>query len=258
MKKIKIGFLILTLLVVSSLLFMGKGEINTDFSLSLPSLSHPFGFDSLGRDLLERGSYALLVSLSIGLISTSLSLFFAIILLEMRRRGSFLGYLSSSFSRSIKTIPSLVLALFFYSIGLKGGMMVIITLALSSSCSLSLFMYPLVEKTEKEEYILAAKALGLRNTTIYFKYIMPSIWPYLREELSSSIIYNILTESSLSFLCVGLDSSIPTLGRILADGRVVILTYPHVVLFPSLLLVLLVSSIMLINRGFSELNSSLY
>ena len=54
MKKIKIGFLILTLLVVSSLLFMGKGEINTDFSLSLPSLSHPFGFDSLGRDLLER------------------------------------------------------------------------------------------------------------------------------------------------------------------------------------------------------------
>ena len=64
----------------------------------------------------------------------------------------------------------------------------------------------------------------------------------------------ILTESSLSFLGVGIDPSIPSLGSILAEGRPLILTRPHIVIFSSLGLLIIGGAITLISRGLSELD----
>ena len=76
MKKIRVGGAILILLTLLSLLFMGRGEIDSSLRSAPPTLSHILGCDTLGRDLLERIGGGVVVSLSISIFTSLLSVFF--------------------------------------------------------------------------------------------------------------------------------------------------------------------------------------
>lgn len=256
MAKLRTGIVILIILIVFSLLTASKGEMDMSQYLSSPSPSHPFGCDSLGRDLLGRCSYGLLVSLSVSVTSSLLGLAAALILVFIIKNVPVLGPVVHSLVKALKTLPSIVLALFLLSFPGNGTFRLIFTLSLSAASSMTLLFVPLLDSIDGEDYIIAERSLGMREGKIYKRHIIPSLVYVIREEFSSTLISAVITESSISFLGLGLDVSVPTLGRLLSEGRSTALTYPHTVVFPALMLFLTGLGMLLINRALSELDTA--
>ena len=73
MRKIKVGFAFLFLLLLFCFVFMGRGEVNGDLRLDVPSSSHIFGCDTLGRDLFQRVCFASVVSIALSVFVSSSS-----------------------------------------------------------------------------------------------------------------------------------------------------------------------------------------
>ena len=258
MTKLKTGIILFLFLLAVSFLFMGKGEIDMTHYLEEPSLKHIFGFDSLGRDLFSRSCYGLVISLSVATVSCLMSLVIASVALLCMRRAGIVRTVTVSLMKAVRTVPSVILALFLLSFSGNGAVKLVLVLSLGGGCTLSLLLEPLLKSLEREEYITAERSLGITEGRIFFHHILPSLSGVIREHLSSSFITSVLTESSLSFLGLGFDPSVPTLGRILSEGRAFAVTYPHVVVYPALMLLLLGLSVLLIQKGFSELDSSLH
>ncbi len=258
MTKIKTGLIILFSILIIAFISADKGEADMAHYLEGISPAHIFGYDSLGRDLFCRTMYGFLVSLSISALCTILSLLIALLLLFLSRTGALVKAVVFSMAKAVKTLPGVVIAIFLLSFGGNGFIKLITALSLSGGGSLFILLEPLVEGMEKREYITAERSLGIREGRIFFFHIVPQLWPYIRENSAGNAVIFILTEASLSFLNLGLDGSIPTLGRILYEGRSVILSHPHVMVGPVLVLFLLTFSVLLIKEGLSELDSSSY
>lgn len=256
MAKLRTGLLIIAFLLVFSLLTASRGVRNMDDYLASPSLEHPFGCDSEGRDLLGRTQYAFLVSFAISTVSSSLGLVLSLLLVFIIRTTPFAGALLHSLVKAIRTIPSVLLGLFLLSFPGNGSLRLIFTLALSASSSMTILLVPLLDNLESEEYIIAERSLGMREGKIFFRHIVPSLMSVIREEFSSTLISSVITESSLSFLGLGLGPSVPTLGRLLAEGRGTALTYPHTVIFPSFVLFIMGLGILLVKAGSAELDTA--
>ena len=256
MRKLKVCFSLLLLLLLFCLVFMGRGNVNGDLRLASPSLSHIFGFDTLGRDLFQRVCFATVVSITISVIVSSISIaassFFAVLSFRNKTFKTILLTLVSAF----KSIPTILVGLLFASF--FGGSVFSVVIALIISCTFSSFrvLETKVKEIESEEYIMALDALGLKKGRILFFHILPSLFPIMREEWATTMMTSILSESALSFLGIGIDRSIPTLGALLSEARSFLFTKPHLLLFPSFFLVIIGVLVMLIKSGLSELDSS--
>ncbi len=258
MAKLRAGIFLLLVLLLSGLLFMGKGEITLSDYLASPGEGHIFGCDALGRDLFSRCMYALLVSFSVSFAGALLSLIIALFVVFLCRREGIVRTVVISLLKAVKTVPSIILALFMLSFGGNGIIKLVLTLSFSGGATTALMILPLIKAIEGEEYIIAERSLGIGEGKIFFHHIVPTLAPFIMENFFQSMISMIITESSLSFLGLGPDETVPTLGRMLSEGRSLVLTYPHTVVFPALVLFLLGLSVMLISRGLSELDSSLH
>lgn len=254
MGKIKLGLFLLLSLLIFSLLFMGNEKIDTTFSLLPPSPSHPFGTDYLGRDLLSISSKGLIFSFLLSFITSCCATIFAL-LFTFLNSTKYLFVLSSSLVKTLKVIPSTIFAIFLVSIFGNGAEKIVISLSLVEGASLSVILSSLVKRIKSENYVIAARSTGLRESKIFIKHIIPSLFPYIKENFALNMIRAIISESSLSYLALGVSPTTITLGSILKEGRAVILSSPFVTIFPSLLLLLLTFSIFLISRGISELYS---
>lgn len=157
---------------------------------------------------------------------------------------------------AFKSIPTVLVGLLFASF--FGGNVYSVTTALMISCTFSSFrvLETKVKEIEGEEYITALDALGLKKGRIIFFHILPSLFSIAREEWATTMMTSILSESALSFLGIGIDRSIPTLGALLSEARSLFFTKPHLLLFPSLFLVMIGVLVMIIKSGLSELDPS--
>ena len=256
MRKLKVGFFLFIVLFLFSLCFMGKGEVNADLRVALPSFSHVFGCDTLGRDLFQRVCFGTVLSISISTfvstLSVALASFSAIVSFRNKKLQSFLLALVSAF----KSIPTVLVGLLFASFVDGGVFSVMSALVLSCTFSSIRVLDVKVKEIESEEYIVSLEALGLKKGRIVFFHILPSLFPIMREEWATVMMTAILSESALSFLGVGIDRSIPTLGSLLSEARSLFFTKPHLLVFPSLFLVAIGVLVMVIKSGLSELDPS--
>lgn len=234
---------------------MGNEKIDTSLSLLSPSISHPFGTDYLGRDLLSLSTQGLLWSFFLSFLTSCFSTILAL-LFTFLNNTKYLFVISSSLIKTLKVIPGTIFAIFLVSIFGNGAEKIVISLSLVEGASLSVILSSLVKRIKSENYVVAARSAGLRESKIFFKHILPSLFPYIKENFALNMIRAIISESSLSYLAIGVKPTTITLGAILKEGRTVILSSPFVTIFPSLLLLLLTFSIFLISRGMSELYST--
>lgn len=249
MKKTKIGIIMLLSLVIFALLTLGTIKIDLSSSFLKPSFSHLFGTDGLGRDLLSFSSQGLFVSLFIGLSSSIVSLLLGLMIALLMNQRSYLGVLGRGISNTFKVFPSVIFALFFVSLTGGGIWPVIIALSISQGANISKTLFAILSQTNKEEYIKATTALGLKWRTKLKNYYLPSLWVYIKEHFVISVLSNILTESSLSFLGLGVKPNTPTLGLAFSAARRYILSYPYMLLGPTIFLLTLSFSLFLISEG---------
>jgi peptide/nickel transport system permease protein len=95
----------------------------------------------------------------------------------------------------------------------------------------------------EQEFVLAARSIGMRNTRIIFKHILPNIWGPVIVIASFMVASTIISEASLSFLGLGVPPTVPTWGSMLADGRDYLTIAPWLSIYAGVAISIVVLSI---------------
>lgn len=230
--------------LLSDVLFPGGAEkIDLMARLARPfsSLAHPFGTDPLGRDVLARVVAGGKISLTVGLTSVIGGVVFGVLV------GLVAGYyrgiwdmLLMRFADIQLAMPFILLAITF--IAIVGGSLTntIILLIVSQWVQYARLVRGSVLSLREREFILSARAIGVKNWRIIFQHLLPNLIGPVIVLMTLNIANNILLESSLTFLGMGVDPTIPSWGGMLADGRTYLQTAWWVSLFPGLAILLTV------------------
>lgn len=213
--------LIFFLALFTLFLCINEQGLNTNLSNKeqAPSLNHIFGTDSLGRDMLTRTVYGLMVSIKIGLLASLVS---ALIALSLGLAGAVLGrWVDLCVTWLVDTfiaLPHLVL-LILISFAVGGGERgVLIAIALSHWPALTRIIRAEALQLKSAPYVLIAEKLGQSPWHIATRHFIPHLLPQFLIGLLLLFPHAILHEAALSFLGFGLTPHIPAVGILLAEA----------------------------------------
>lgn len=220
-----------------------------------------FGTDHYGRDVAMRmmaggrmtmtiGAIAVIISTIIGVIIGGLSGYY----------GGWVDNLLMRFAEIVMSLPFLPLAIVLSAIvgnrlsEIGRISMIMVILGLLSWPGLARLIRAQVLSAREQEYVTAAKAMGIREFTLIFRHILPNVITVVIVNTTLAFASCLLTESSLSFLGFGVIEPSPTWGNMLnsAQSSDVIVNYWWRWVFPSIALSLAVISINLIGDGMRD------
>lgn len=207
------------------------------------SLEHPLGTDPIGRDVLSRLIHGARVSLLIGFASVTIAAVAGgfIGLVAGYRRGK-LDDILMRIGDTQLSLPSFILALTIVAIFGAGVVNVIIALSIAGWVRFARVVRSNVLPLHSAEYIEAARSLGCSTPRIMLLHILPNIQSPIIVLATLVLGANIISESSLSFLGLGIDPQIPSWGGMLAGGRLYLESAWWVATFPGLAISLTVLS----------------
>ena len=207
-----------------------------------PSFAHPFGTDSLGRDLLMRTLKGLSVSMTVGLVASVISAVIAVLVGIAAATGSkyvdaFLNWLIDLVMGVPHTILVILIS-FAMGRGLKG---LLIGIAATHWCSLARLIRGEVLQLRNQQYVAVSRRLGKSSGWILCNHLLPHLVPQFFVGLVLMFPHAILHEASVSFLGYGLPPEQPAIGIILSESmKYLSAGMWWTAVFPGLLLVAIV------------------
>jgi peptide/nickel transport system permease protein len=270
------GAIMLILLVgycFGGALFISEEYANyTDTKLVLqpPSREHPFGTDTVGRDILARTIYGGQVSILIGLSAAIIEVVAGVLIGALAGYyGGFLDGILMRFTEAMFTIPQLflllVMAKFFSgkipTVQLMGrtfsGSVIVIVaiIGLTSWMYLARIVRADFLSLKEREFILAARTIGTKNLSIIGRHILPNTVAPIIVAATLGVANAILAEAYISFLGLGVQAPTATWGNMLqtaSSGFHKIQNAPWFWFFPGLLIVLTVMSINFLGDGLRD------
>ncbi|WP_319413654.1 ABC transporter permease [uncultured Cohaesibacter sp.] len=243
-----VGATLVTLIVLSALfahqLFPeGFDRIDLLSRLTPPFLKsvHPLGSDPLGRDVLARvvagGRISLLVGISSVIGAVLVGVTIGLI------AGFYRGITDMLMMRFVDiqlALPFILLAITFIAIVGGSLMNTIILLIVSQWVQYARLVRGQVLALRDREFILSARAIGVKDWRIIVQHLLPNLTGPVIVLMTLNVANNILLESSLTFLGLGVDPTIPSWGGMLAEGRSYLQTAWWVSVFPGLAIMLTV------------------
>jgi oligopeptide transport system permease protein len=218
-------------------------------ALETPSRAHWLGTDALGRDQLARLAEGARVSLLVAIGATSLAL--GIGLGYGLVSGWLGGRIDGAMMRAVDVVYALpdvlviVLMIEVLQLWLSGVPDVvrrvaalIAALGFVGWVGIARLVRALVLQTREETWVEAARALGLRNRRILLRHVLPNIAGPLLVAAAFQIPAAILAESTLSFIGLGIQPPFSSWGTLASDGFEAMRSYPHLILFPCLAILL--------------------
>lgn len=267
------GVVVLVLLVLyaagGTLFFTEKYANFNDTSINLgaPSLEHPFGTDSIGRDILARTIYGGQISLLIGLFAVTIETRLGILVGAVAGYyGGFIDNLLMRFTEAMLNIPEIflliVMAKFFGGkipqltiLGreFSGSLVVIIVIiGLTSWMYLARIVRAEFLSLKENEFVLAARATGTSNREIIFRHILPNCIAPIVVTATLGVANAILSEAYISFLGLGVQPPTATWGNMLDGANQYIESAPWLWFFPGVLILLTVLSINYLGDGLRD------
>jgi oligopeptide transport system permease protein len=219
-------------------------------SRRFPSAENLLGTDSVGRDQLSRLIYGARVSLTIGL---AVQIIAVIVGVTLGSAAGFLGGWADTIIMGIievfTAIPQLLFALFLLSIWGGGLFNLILALGLISWIEMCRLTRAQILSLREKEYIEAARAIGVTNTSIAWRHLLPNALSPLIISFTLGIPATMFAEAGLSFLGIGINDPIPSWGKMAGQSSSFIEVYWHLGLFPTLMIALTMLSFSFVGDG---------
>jgi peptide/nickel transport system permease protein len=225
-----------------------------DFDLlTSPSLDHPMGTDSFGRDLLSRVILGTRVSFIVGVIAALLSMLIGVTLGVLS--GYYLGWIDSLIMRFIDLLwafPGIILAMAMVAIYGAGMKNVILAIAVTNVIAFSRIVRGQVLSLRQEEFTVAARAIGVRDGRIMVRHLLPNVAAPIIVQVTLTVGFGILAETGLTFLGLGVNPATPTWGQALNESRNFIDRAWWLAVFPGLAIGFTVLSLNLFGDGLRD------
>lgn len=218
-------------------------KTNVSIMLQAPSLAHPFGTDELGRDYLARAIYGGRVSLLVGILAMVISTSIGVLVGTLS--GYFGGKIDNLLMRMVDIISSIpwMILVTVISIFLKPGFKtIIIVIGFFTWMEISRLVRAETLSVKEREYVLYAVSTGVVSRKIIMKHIIPSVFPTIIVAATTGIANAIMTESSLSFLGIGIQQPMSSWGSLLQNAQSNLQSAPYMAILPGILIVLTIYS----------------
>lgn len=218
-----------------------------------PCWQHPMGTDELGRDLLTRVIYGSRLSITIGVMTALVSLVLG------TAYGAISGYcggkIDSLMMRGVDiaySLPDLLVMILLGVLIGRGTLGILIALALVSWRGTARLVRAQFLALKSEEFVEAARAQGQGHFQIIAKHLLPnSIGPVI-VAMTFTVPAAILSESTLSFIGLGLSPPACSWGTLASDGWRSLRTHPHLIFFPSLFIFISVLAFNFLGDGLRD------
>ncbi|EHO86596.1 hypothetical protein HMPREF0380_00255 [Eubacterium infirmum F0142] len=257
-RKTKIGLaiaIIFILIAIFAPLIAPNDPTLVDVTVKLqnPSLKYPFGTDQLGRCVFSRivfGSrYSLFYSFTV----------LAITLIIGLPIGMVSGYVGGKWDTAIMRVIDIFLAMpsFIIVLAIAGsfgtsGKNLILAMSMSYWANYARVSRALTLKIKGESYFQALKAGGLSHTRIIFKHVLRNIMPSIIALATVEIGSIILAIAGFSFIGLGVKPPTPEWGIMLSESRPFIQTFPQLMMYPGLTIMLIVFGVNILGEGVQD------
>ena len=231
-----------------------KGQVGETVTLE----AHPLGTDYLGRDVLARLMYGARISMFIGIVAPLLFVAFGTFY------GGLAGFLGGRIDRYLMAISDFVVALpfllfmilFKISFGIgpgeSGVIPMMVALVLLSWPSTARLVRGQVMQQRGEGYVQAAQLLGAKSNYLIMRHMIPNTMGVILVSLTFSVPTAIFTEAFLSFIGMGVAPPTPSWGSMCNEGIKTMLSHPHELIFPALMISITVLAFNLLGDGLRD------
>jgi len=257
-KLVIIGTVIILLLILTAVFApwlapYNPYELDTNASLQNASSTHLLGTDSIGRDTLSRLIYGTRTSLLVGLISVGIAGVLGITLgLLAGYAGGFTYTVIMRAMDTLISLPVILLALVITA-ALGGGIYnLMIALGISISPIYARVMCAECLSIKQNEYILAARSIGVKPINIMFRHILPNGFAPLLVMITMQLGFAILAESSLSFLGLGVTPPQAAWGAMVSAGYPYLTSNPLLSFAPGVAIILVVFAFNMVGDGLRD------
>jgi peptide/nickel transport system permease protein len=221
--------------------------------LESPSLSHPFGLDELGRDILARILAGARISLMVGIAVVSVSslagMFFGSL------AGYFGGLTDDVISRVIDVLmafPGILLAIALVAVLGPSLTNVVLALSVIGWVGYARLVRGQALRAREFDYVQAARALGAGAPRVVLRHVLPTAFPSVVVQATLGMAGAIIAEAALSFLGLGVQPPTPSWGTMLDAGRSHLFDAPHLTIFPGLSIAILVLGFNFLGDGLRD------
>ncbi len=226
---------------------------NLENTLAPPSFPHWFGTDSLGRDLFTRVLYGGRISMAVGVLASLVSVIVGVVY------GAISGFIGGRTDNAMMRIVDILYALPFIFLVIilmvyfgRNIFLLFIALGLTQWLTMARIVRGQVISLKHKEFIEAAHSMGISETSIILKHLIPnSIGPVI-VYLTLTVPSVILEEAFLSFLGLGVQAPMASWGTLISDGVSVMEIAPGVLFFPAVSLALSLFSLNFLGDGLRD------
>lgn len=220
-----------------------------------PRLAHLMGTDNFGRDIFSRIINGSGITFLTAFAAVGIGACFGIIL------GAVTGYFGGLFDEVVMGVvnmilafPSILLALIFISFLGAGTGNLIAALGI-------LYIPPFVRIVRSEmircrdlDFVRSAKVMGVSPMRIIFFHILPNARISILSTLTVTFNNAVLSEAGMSYLGLGVQPPLPSLGRMLSEAQPYLGTAPWYAIFPGIIIILIILGVALINEGLQKIS----